>query len=272
MIGCGENALVNTLRLWQAEAQRPFDFDLFNRQKYSAAVEERDRAEAISAVLYPNDDTREGKRLRLKQQYFFSAASLADLVKRYKAAHGPDLSGFAEAYAIQLNDTHPTISIPELLRLLMEEGMDFDAAFAVVCRTFAYTNHTIMAEALEKWDVNLFKSVVPQLYPYVELLENALEMELALRRVPREKKQNYRIICRGQIHMARMAIFATHSTNGVARIHTEIIKHSALPEWYALWPERFNNKTNGITQRRWLALCNPCLLYTSGCRASGEGE
>ena len=257
VIGYGAGALVNTLRLWQAEAVRPFDFDLFNRQKYGAAVAERDSAEAISAVLYPNDDTREGKRLRLKQQYFFSAASLADLVRRYKAAHGRDLSGFAEAYAVQLNDTHPTISIPELLRLLMEEGMDFDAAFAVVQKTFAYTNHTIMAEALEKWDVNLFKSVVPQLYPYVELLENALEMELTLRRVPREKKPSYRIICRGQIHMARMAIFATHSTNGVARIHTEIIKRSALPEWYALWPERFNNKTNGITQRRWLALCNP---------------
>lgn len=254
VIGFGGRT-VNTLRLWQSEAVQDFDFDLFNAQKYNEAVEEKNRAEEISACLYPNDDTDEGKKLRLKQQYFFSSASLQSIVKDYVKSHGEDFSQFADCYAIQLNDTHPVVSIPELMRILMEEYcLSYEEAFSVVMKTFAYTNHTIMAEALEKWNVSLFTSVLPHVYPYVVMINNALRRELKQKNIPAGK---YLIISGGQIHMARMAIYATHSTNGVARIHSEILKETALPEWYALYPERFNNKTNGITQRRWLKLCNP---------------
>lgn len=247
---------INTLRLWQSEPIHGFDFQLFNEQKYDRAVLERDEAEAISSVLYPNDDTDKGKRLRLKQQYFFSSASLQDLLRKYQAKHGEDFSAFPEEYAIQLNDTHPVISIAELVRLLSERGVPFARALKIVRQTFAYTNHTIMAEALEKWDVRLFKSVIPQVYRYVVLIDKALQKELDHRGIRGEDQKPYRILDGGMIHMARMAIFATHSTNGVAKIHTEILKNTALNEWYRLYPERFNNKTNGITQRRWLALCN----------------
>lgn len=247
---------INTLRLWQSEPIHGFDFQLFNEQKYDRAVLERDEAEAISSVLYPNDDTDKGKRLRLKQQYFFSSASLQDLLRKYQAKHGEDFSAFPEEYAIQLNDTHPVISIAELVRLLSERGVPFARALKIVRQTFAYTNHTIMAEALEKWDVRLFKSVIPQVYRYVVLIDKALQKELDHRGIRGEDQKSYRILDGGMIHMARMAIFATHSTNGVAKIHTEILKNTALNEWYRLYPERFNNKTNGITQRRWLALCN----------------
>ena len=247
---------INTLRLWQSEPIHGFDFQLFNEQKYDRAVLERDEAEAISSVLYPNDDTDKGQRLRLKQQYFFSSASLQDLLRKYQAKHGEDFSAFPEEYAIQLNDTHPVISIAELVRLLSERGVPFARALKIVRQTFAYTNHTIMAEALEKWDVRLFKSVVPQVYRYVVLIDKALQKELDHRGIRGEDQKPYRILDGGMIHMARMAIFATHSTNGVAKIHTEILKNTALNEWYRLYPERFNNKTNGITQRRWLALCN----------------
>ncbi len=244
---------INTLRLWQSEPIHGFDFQLFNEQKYDRAVLERDEAEAISSVLYPNDDTDKGKRLRLKQQYFFSSASLQDLLRKYQAKHGEDFSAFPEEYAIQLNDTHPVISIAELVRLLSERGVPFARALKIVRQTFAYTNHTIMAEA---WDVRLFKSVIPQVYRYVVLIDKALQKELDHRGIRGEDQKPYRILDGGMIHMARMAIFATHSTNGVAKIHTEILKNTALNEWYRLYPERFNNKTNGITQRRWLALCN----------------
>ena len=254
IIGYGGKT-VNTLRLWQAEALEPFNFQLFNAQKYHEAVQQENDAEAISAVLYPNDDTEAGKRLRLKQQYFFSSASLQSLLNAYTVQFGTDYSRFAEQYAIQLNDTHPTVSIPELLRLLMTQGhMAFEEAFAVVQQTFAYTNHTIMAEALEKWSLPLFQSVLPEVYPYVVLLQNRLSNALVQKQISDTWK--YNLIQDGMVHMARMAIYATHSTNGVAKIHTEIIKHTALPEWYALYPERFNNKTNGVTQRRWLKLCN----------------
>ena len=255
VIGYGGKC-VNTLRLWQAEALVPFDFHLFNDQKYDESVKQKNAAEAISAVLYPNDDTDAGKRLRLKQQYFFSSASLQSMLRAYRAAHGEDLSRFAEFYAVQLNDTHPTVSIPELLRLLMTEGsMEFEPAFQVVQKTFAYTNHTIMAEALEKWSLPLFQSVLPEVYPYVVMIQNRLSRELKAKGLQHDAWK-YNILQDNLVHMARMAIYATHSTNGVAKIHTEIIKHSALPEWYQLYPERFNNKTNGVTQRRWLALCN----------------
>ncbi|MDD3193735.1 MAG: glycogen/starch/alpha-glucan phosphorylase [Oscillospiraceae bacterium] len=270
VIGYG-GGLVNTLRLWQAEAVEEFDFDLFNRQEYDAAVQQKNRAEDISAVLYPNDDTDEGRRLRLKQQYFFASATMQTLVRRYAAVHGVDFSGFWEQYAIQLNDTHPTVAIPELLRLLMEQQLlSFEEAFDIVEKTFAYTNHTIMAEALEKWNVPLFCSVLPEVYPYVVMLQNALMRSLAAKGFSAEKRAGYSIIEKETVHMARMAIFAGHTINGVAKIHTEILKNSALKDWYQLYPTRFQNKTNGITQRRWLALCNPELsgLVTDLC---GDG-
>lgn len=249
---------VNTLRLWQSEPVHPFDFGLFNAQKYEASWQERNDAEAISSVLYPNDDTDAGKRLRLKQQYFFSCASLQCILKAYKETHGRDFSHFPEEIAIQLNDTHPTVSIAELLRVLVgEEGLPFEEAFGIASQVFAYTNHTVMAEALETWDKNLFVSVLPDVYPYVVMVNNRLFRDLRAHGVEGKAQEIYQIISGGRVHMARLAIYASHSVNGVASIHTDILKKTALHEWYALWPERFNNKTNGITQRRWLALANP---------------
>ncbi|MFV0411849.1 MAG: glycogen/starch/alpha-glucan phosphorylase, partial [Oscillospiraceae bacterium] len=270
VIGYGGKT-VNTLRLWQAEPETPFDFEQFNDQNYQEAYRRQNEAAAISAVLYPNDDTAEGKRLRLKQQYFFSAASLQSILGRYKARFGQNLCGLPQQFAIQLNDTHPVVAIPELLRLLMAgEGLPFAEAFALVQQTFAYTNHTIMAEALEKWEVNLFCEVIPEVYPYVVMLQNYLSEELAGRAVAPGQRAVYNIVEDGRIHMARMAVFATHSTNGVAALHTEILKNDVLKEWYALYPERFNNKTNGITQRRWLGLCNPELAaFITGRIGSG---
>ncbi|MFW5668930.1 MAG: glycogen/starch/alpha-glucan phosphorylase, partial [Acetivibrio ethanolgignens] len=257
VIGYGKKT-VNTLRLWQSEAVCDFDFELFNDQKYDKAVKEKNDAEAIVDVLYPNDNTDTGKKLRLKQQYFFSSASLQDMVRKYKEKHGDDFSSFSKEYAIQLNDTHPVVAIPELLRILMEEeGLRFAKAFKIARETFAYTNHTVMAEALEKWSVSLFKAVIPKVYKYVVMLQKALLKELKALGIPKEEQRQYDIIDENHmIHMARLAIFATHSTNGVAAIHTEILKKDALKEWYGIYPERFNNKTNGITQRRWFALAN----------------
>ena len=262
VIGYGA-ATINTLRLWQAEPVNVFDFDLFNAQKYDKSFKERNDAEAITSVLYPNDSTDAGKKLRLKQQYFFSSASLQDVLKKYKAKDGNDFSKLSKEYAIQLNDTHPVVSIPELCRLLVEEeGLTFNKALKICKETFAYTNHTIMPEALEKWSVKLFKQVIPNVYKYVVKINNALIKEVKSLGVKDEDISMYQIIDTPYgndwqvIHMARMAIFASHSTNGVARIHTEILKNDALNEWYRLYPERFNNKTNGITQRRWLDLAN----------------
>lgn len=268
VIGYGGKT-VNNLRLWQAEPVHGFNFDQFNTHHYSSAVEEENLASRISAVLYPNDDTNEGKALRLKQQYFFSSASLQSIVRRYRREHGEDFSQFANAYAIQLNDTHPVCAVPELLRILMSACcMSYEEAFPIVRNVFSYTNHTVMAEALEKWDVALFREVLPELYPYVVILQNGLQREMKARGV--QDLSSYELISGGQIHMARLAIYASHSTNGVARIHTEILKNSVLKEWYDLYPERFNNKTNGITQRRWLALCNPELSSLITRRIGGE--
>lgn len=257
VIGYGAQ-MVNTLRLWQAEPINAFDFQLFNDQKFELAVRERNEAEAISSVLYPNDSTAKGKKLRLKQQYFFTSASLQDMIRSYKKKYGNNFSHFPDEYAVQLNDTHPVVSIPEFIRLLVtNERVSFPKALKLARQTFAYTNHTIMAEALEKWDVNLFRSVIPNVYRYVVMIDRALVKELVSLGVPEEQQEQYRIIAENkQIHMARLAVFATHSVNGVAKIHTEILKNSTLKEWYTLYPERFNNKTNGITQRRWLALSN----------------
>lgn len=257
VIGYGGNT-VNYLRLWQAEPIEEFDFELFNEQKYDKAVKNRDEAEAISSLLYPNDSMDAGKKLRLKQQYFFAAASVRDMVRRYKEKHGSDFGHFPEEYAIQLNDTHPVVAIPEFLRILMEEEkLSFAKAFRIARETFAYTNHTVMAEALEKWSISLFKAVIPNVYKYVQLLQKALVKELkASGKVTETEQKIYNIIDGNLIYMARLAVFASHSTNGVAGLHTEILKKDVLKEWYEIYPERFQNKTNGITQRRWLSLSN----------------
>ena len=257
VIGYGGKT-INTLRLWQAEPVESFHFELFNEQKYQDAVKNRNEAEAISSLLYPNDSTDEGKKLRLKQEYFFAAASLQDIIRNYKKTYGNDFNHFSKEYAIQLNDTHPVVAIPELIRVLMEEEkISFAKALRIAKETFAYTNHTVMSEALEKWNVKLFQEVIPQVYEYIEMLNKALIKELkAFGKETEEEQKDYLIIDDDMIHMARLAIFATHSTNGVAKIHTEILKNDALKEWYELYPDRFNNKTNGITQRRWLALAN----------------
>lgn len=256
VIGYGGKT-VNNLRLWQAEAVNEFDFDQFNRNNRAASIAEKNDAEVISSVLYPNDETYEGKVLRLKQQYFFSSASLQDMIRKYKARHGSDFSQFSKEYAIQLNDTHPVVSIPEFLRILVEdEKVDVKEAIGYARETFAYTNHTIMPEALEKWNTNLFIDVIPEVYNYVLILDKELQEELAAKNIKGEAAKIYRIIDNDLVHMARIAIYATHSTNGVAQIHSDILKTTALNEWYRLYPERFNNKTNGITQRRWLALAN----------------
>ncbi|MCR5822875.1 MAG: glycogen/starch/alpha-glucan phosphorylase [Lachnospiraceae bacterium] len=248
---------VNTLRLWQAEPVKEFDFEMFNNQEYAKEAANRNAAFGISAVLYPNDSTKAGKQLRLKQQYFFSSASIRDMIRTFKRSFGNNFKKFPQEYAIQLNDTHPVVAIPEFIRILVEEeGLTFKAAAKIAKETFAYTNHTVMAEALEKWDVALFKSVIPHVYKYVQMLQRAMVRELSKEDLAPYSIENYNIIDGNLIHMARMAIYATHSTNGVAAIHTEILKNDALKEWYKLYPERFNNKTNGITQRRWLALCN----------------
>ncbi|MDR0914454.1 MAG: glycogen/starch/alpha-glucan phosphorylase, partial [Oscillospiraceae bacterium] len=264
IIGYGTNN-INTLRLWQAEALEPFDFLDFNNGKYDDAVKDRNNAENISRVLYPNDNTYEGKILRLKQQYFFCSASLQDILKKYKAKHGIDFSHFAEETAIQLNDTHPVCSIPELIRLLQLEGLDFEAAFAIAQKTFAYTNHTVLGEALEKWSIKLFKDVLPELYDIIDKISIKAHADYTSLGVSDEVRKKLTIIefygphhhFDGVIHMARLAVYASSYTNGVAWIHTEILKYDVMKEWFALYPERFQNKTNGITQRRWLGLCNP---------------
>jgi len=244
---------IGTLRLWQSEAVSEFDFKLFNDQEYALAVLEKNAVEDITRVLYPNDSTEAGKKLRLKQQYFLSSASLQDILYRFKRENRP-IDQFAQFVAIQLNDTHPTVSIPELIRLLMKEGISFDRAFAIAGKTFSYTNHTVMAEALEKWDVSLFKSVLPEVFDIVYQINAKLCGELMARKMDCTKMS---IIQGKMIHMANLAVYCSRFVNGVAALHTEILKRDVFKDWYAIFPERFQNKTNGITQRRWLGLCNP---------------
>ena len=248
---------VGTLRLWQSEPIEEFDFKLFNDQEYALAVHDKNSVEDITRVLYPNDSTYAGKRLRLKQQYFLSSATLQDIIRRYKRVRGNDLTGFAAHCAVQLNDTHPTVSIPELIRLLMKEGIDFDAAFNIARNTFNFTNHTIMAEALERWEVDLFKSVVPELLDIVFRINDTLNAELRAAGVSEERRARMQIVADNTIHMARLAVYVSTYVNGVAKIHTDILKSDVFADWYAVYPDRFQNKTNGITQRRFLGLCNP---------------
>ena len=257
---------IGTLRLWQSEAVQDFDFRLFNDQEYALAVLEKNAVEDITRVLYPNDTTEAGKKLRLKQQYFLSSASLQDILFRYKRENRP-MDRFAEHVTIQLNDTHPTVSIPELIRLLMREGIAFDRALEIASQTFCYTNHTVMSEALEKWDVDLFKSVLPELFDLIYRINERLCGELMARGFDCSRMS---IIQGKTIHMANLAVYGSRYVNGVAAIHTQILKDDVLKDWYAVYPERFQNKTNGITQRRWLGLCNPELCAFLDRRVNGD--
>ena len=247
---------VGTLRLWQAEPVKEFDFDTFNKQDYLEASKEKIYAEDISRVLYPNDDTNEGKKLRLKQQYFFSCASLTDILRKHKARFGT-LDNLADYITVQLNDTHPVISIPELIRQLVDnEGWTFEKALAAAKKVFNYTNHTVMQEALEKWWTGLVEEVLPRIYEIIIQINEELIAEMYANNVPKDKTARIKIIKGELIHMADMACYASSHINGVAEIHTQILKDTVLADWYSLYPERFRNETNGITQRRWLALCN----------------
>ena len=259
VIGYGtEN--VGTLRLWQCEAEEELDFNAFNNQDYLRALDAKNKAEDITRVLYPNDSTWEGKRLRIKQQYVLSSASLQDMLRTYKIAHGSDLSRFAEFYAVQLNDTHPAMSIPELMRLLMLEGMCFDDAFNVAQKTFSYTNHTVMGEALEKWPLDLMRSVVPEIVDIICRIDQKLKWE----------HPGLFIVKDNTAHMANLSIYVGSYINGVAEIHTQILKNDCFKDWYYAFPERFQNKTNGITPRRWLGLCNPELTAMLREKVGGD--
>ena len=259
VIGYGtEN--VGTLRLWQCEAEEELDFNAFNNQDYLRALDAKNNAEQITRVVYPNDSTWEGKRLRIKQQYVLSSASLQDMLRTFKIAHGDDLSHFAEFYAVQLNDTHPAMSIPELIRLLMAEGMSFDDAFNVAQKTFSYTNHTVMGEALEKWPLDLMRSVVPEIVDIICRIDQKLKWE----------HPGLFIVKDNTAHMANLSIYVGSYINGVAEIHTQILKDDCFKDWYYAFPERFQNKTNGITPRRWLGLCNPELTAMLREKVGGD--
>ena len=251
---------VNTLRLWKAEPMEEFDYDAFNSQRFTDAIVDRERTMDISRVLYPNDTTFEGKVLRVRQQYFFCSASLQAIVDNYVAEHGSDLRGFAEYNAIQLNDTHPVLAIPELMRILMDEhGLGWEDAWDVVSRTFAYTNHTVLAEALETWDIHIFDRLFPRISEIVREIDRRFRQDMSERGVDGATIDYMAPVAGNTVRMAWIACYASYSINGVAALHTEIIKRETLKEWYAIWPERFNNKTNGVTPRRWLKQCNPRL-------------
>ncbi len=260
IIGYG-NHVVNTLRIWDAQAITDFSLDSFDRGDYHKAVEQENLAKTIVEVLYPNDNHYAGKELRLKQQYFFVSASLQALIAKYKKENGDDLHKLYEKVVIQMNDTHPTVSVPELMRILIdEEGMNWEEAWEVTTKTCAYTNHTIMAEALEKWPIDLFSRLLPRIYQIVQEIDRRFVEQVRAQYPGNEEKvSKMAILYDGQVHMARMAIVAGYSVNGVARLHTEILKHQELKDFYEMMPEKFNNKTNGITQRRFLLHGNPLL-------------
>lgn len=256
IVGYG-NYIVNTLRIWDAEAITDFQLDSFDKGEYDKAVEQKNLAKNIVEVLYPNDNHYEGKELRLKQQYFFVSASLQAAVAKYKKNHD-DITKLYEKMTIQMNDTHPTVSVAELMRILMdEEGLGWDEAWEVTTKTCAYTNHTIMAEALEKWPIDLFSKLLPRVYQIVEEIDRRFVNKIREMYPGNEEKvKKMAILWDGQVRMAHMAIAAGYSVNGVAKLHTEILKNQELKDFYQMMPEKFNNKTNGITFRRWLLSCN----------------
>lgn len=257
------NNTVNTLRLWSAKASRDFDFTYFNEGDYMKAVELKNDSENISKVLYPNDNVFEGKELRLKQEYFFVSATLQDIIRRYRKHHD-NFEKFAEKNAIQLNDTHPAIAIPELMRILVDiEGLSWEEAWEITTKTFAYTNHTVLPEALEKWTVELFEYLLPRHLQVIYEINHRFLNEVRYK-YPGDEARLVRMSLieeapEKRIRMANLAIVGSHSINGVAALHTEIIKNELFLDFYEMYPERFNNKTNGITQRRWLKKCNPKL-------------
>ena len=254
------NNMVNTLMIWDAEPVQCFELNSFDKGDYKKAVEQENLAKNLVEVLYPNDNHVAGKELRLKQQYFFVSASVQRAVERYKKSH-PDLRKLSEKVTIQMNDTHPTVAVAELMRILVdEEGMNWDEAWGITEKTCAYTNHTIMAEALEKWPIEIFSRLLPRIYQIVEEINRRFILDIQ-KKFPgdEEKVKKMAIIYDGQVRMANLAIAAGYSVNGVARLHTEILKERELHEFYEMFPEKFNNKTNGITQRRFLYHGNPLL-------------
>ncbi|QTA37698.1 glycogen/starch/alpha-glucan phosphorylase [Thermosipho ferrireducens] len=261
VIGYGNN-VANTLRLWSAKAIHEFDFDNFQRGNYVKSMEAKAIAEAISKVLYPNDAFYAGRELRIKQEYFFVSASLQDIIRRFKAQFGNRFYLFPQKNVIQLNDTHPALAIPELMRILLdEEGLGWEKAWDITTKTFAYTNHTVMPEALEKWEVQLFEKLLPR---HLEIIYeiNARFLNKVSEMFPGDlnKIRNVSIFEEGnikQVRMANLSVIGSYSVNGVSRLHTDILKEKVFKDFYEIWPEKFNNKTNGITQRRWLLQCNP---------------
>ncbi|ABI39827.1 glycogen/starch/alpha-glucan phosphorylases [Shewanella sp. MR-4] len=264
------NGRVNSLRLWKAEATDDFDLAEFNQGDYTEAVACKNLAEQITMVLYPNDASENGKELRLRQQYFLSSASLQAILKRWVHHHGHDFSDFAAKNVIQLNDTHPSIAVPELMRLLVDEyGLEWDAAWAITSQTMAYTNHTLLPEALERWPVRMMALMLPRILEIIYEI-NARYLDLVAHHWPGDgaKLASMSIIQDGpdpHVRMAYLAIVASFSVNGVAALHTQLLKSGLFKDFYSLWPEKFNNRTNGVTPRRWLAHCNPALakLLTS---------
>ena len=260
VLGYGNNT-VNSLRIWDAEPVNTFNLNSFDKGDYQKAIEEENLAKNIVEVLYPNDNHYAGKELRLKQQYFFVSASVQRAVDRYKSMNNGDVKNIYKKVTFQLNDTHPTVAVAELMRILMDEnGLEWDEAWDITTKTVAYTNHTIMAEALEKWPIELFSRLLPRIYQIVEEINRRFVEEIKAKYPGnQEKVRKMAIIYDGQVKMAHLAIVAGYSVNGVAKLHTEILKKQELRDFYEMMPEKFNNKTNGITQRRFLKHANPLL-------------
>lgn len=267
------NSSVAILRLWESRATEAFDWDVFNAGGYIDAQQEKAASEVISKVLYPNDSTEAGKELRLTQQYFFSACSLRDILRRYNRSHHRDYSEFAEKIAIQLNDTHPAIAVAELMRLFIdEEGLSFEPAWDIVCKTFNYTNHTLLPEALEKWPVRIFEKLLPRHLEIIYEINHRFLNGIVESTWPgnNDIKRKLSIIEEGperKVRMANLSVIASARVNGVAAIHSKLVKEQLFPEYSALWPQKFCNVTNGVTPRRWLLACNPGLaqIYTEVC-------
>ena len=259
IVGYGNN-VVNTLRMWDAEATQEFNLNSFDRGEYEKAVEEQNLAKTISEVLYPNDNHYSGKELRLKQQYFFVSASLQTAIRKFKE-NNKKIQDLPKKVTFQMNDTHPTLTVPELMRILMdEEGLEWDEAWEITTKTCAYTNHTIMSEALEKWPIELFSRLLPRIYQIVEEINRRFVIKIQeMYPGDQNKVRNMAILYDGQVKMANLAIAGSYSVNGVARLHTEILKKRELKDFYEMNPKQFNNKTNGVTQRRFLAHGNPLL-------------
>ena len=256
-----ENGTINTLRLWSAETvNNEFDFSSFSRGRFLKALEYKNSVEAISQVLYPDDSQYEGKILRLKQQYFFVSAGVQSIIRHFKK-HGGNIRNLDEKIAIHINDTHPTLAIPELMRILLdEEGLAWEEAWRITTNTVSYTNHTILSEALEKWPINMFKSLLPRIYMIVNEINERFCAELWNSYAGQwDKISRMAIVADGQVRMANLAIVGSHSINGVAKLHTEILKKQEMSDFYYFYPNKFNNKTNGITHRRWLLKINPRL-------------